>query len=104
MLDCVIEEYHITSTRLSSLASILYQPDFEKGITKVQGSDIANMTDAELEATDCFKIVPEINSTDTDSNNLSFTQRVMIRRKTYVSTRNQFMDHRFLLPTSNICE
>ncbi len=56
MFDCVIEECPITSTRLSSSASIVHQPDFETGIMKTQEGDIVNMDHA------CYKSFMDIGT------------------------------------------
>lgn len=104
MFDAVIEEFPETTDRLTSSAEIVHSPLFESAVVKVQRGNSSALSREERAMLSSLELVRSGESSESDDR-LSFAQRALKRQKTFGRARTQnYMDSRFLLPTSNICE
>ena len=104
MFDAVIEEFPETTDRLTSSAAIVHSPLLESGIVKVQRGKNGALSREERSVLFPFELACNATSTEGDDC-LSFAQRALKRQKMAGwDNSNNYMDTRFLLPTSNICE
>lgn len=104
LFDAVIEQFPQTATRLSSSSNIIHTPLFESGIIKVQLGNSGALCRDEREILSSLACDQgeECSARDTG---LSFAERALKRQKLNCSGQeNKYMDTRFVLPTSNICE
>ena len=107
LFGSIIETYPSTATRLASDASIVFNPEFESSLVKIQSGKSSELTSAELDAVKCLKQTPtgEIDPVESEPvDDFSFAARVLKRAKLNFTERYGYMNTRFLLLTSNICE
>jgi len=102
--DTVIEDYPDASAYLGENAEIVGQPKFESGIVKILNNQIASMDADEKTVTNCLIKEAEIDSDSPNSTELSITERARKKRKLLKQQDVSYIESRFLLPTSNICE
>lgn len=105
LFDSVMDEYPDTTPRLSTSASILYSPVFESAVVKVQLGKAAALSRDERSALEEFRTPELIPSESSAGATLSLAERALKRqRRESVDGYKNFINLRFLLPTSNICE
>lgn len=105
LFDSVIEDYPRLASRLATDAQIVDNDHFENAIAKIQLSQEHDLTVNEQRAVKDFKL--EHNSQENRNNRrLSLAERAIKRHRVSVGStqKSQYMDLRFLLATSNICE
>ena len=104
LFDAVIENYSGTATRLFSSAEIVHSPEFESAVVKLQqGNTLALSREEEISITRL--LIENSNENITECDGLSFAQRVLKRRKMSSNAMSKkYLDTRFLVPTSNVCE
>ena len=100
----VVEEYPNTESPLASNLQIVHNPEFESGFLSCKTQTAASLTPSELLAVKKLKITTGIESTEAGSGIPSLAERGLKKRRLNALTRCQYMDTRFLLPTSNLCE
>ncbi len=101
--DAVIDKFPETSRRLSPRADIVHSPTFENAIVKLQQNNVVGLTVDERKQ---VSLILEQNSEYIPHDErLSFAERVLKRQKCNERfTNGTYLDTRFLLPTTNICE
>jgi len=105
IFDSVIETYPDANEFIGPDAGIVHQPHFESGIVKVLDNQSSKMNSDELTVTQCLLHTPSVDhESDTPSTELTFTQRALKKRKQCKSQDVAYINARFILPTSNICE
>ncbi len=100
----MILEHPTTASRLSPTSQIVKDPDFESGIVKILDGEISKLTNEEIQATEKLRFQSLSATSNECDDGLSLADRAMNKRKVSVPTNSSYMDIRFLLPTSNICE
>lgn len=104
LFDGVVSEYPSTASRLSSTARIVHSLLFESAIVKLQEQRFAELSSQETSAVAALKKQHTTNGTNSeDVRSYSFAERLLKRRRTETVEQN-YLDTRFLTPTSNVCE
>ncbi|KAH9135203.1 hypothetical protein AeRB84_019283 [Aphanomyces euteiches] len=102
--DFIISEYPDTCRRLSSLAEIVHYPDFESGIVKIQSREESLMSDGEIASVSTMVArACEHENAPAAAGEMSLAERALKRHRRD-DTPSVYMDCRFILPTSNLCE
>ena len=107
LFDSIITAYPSTIGRLSTNSPIVSNPDFEKGIVKIQTGRSTELTLNEsiavsslnLNIRETVELVDNVNE-----ENMSFAMRALKRARLTSAPSDKYVNTRFLLPTSNICE
>jgi hypothetical protein len=106
LFNLVVEDYPVTDRRISETASIVANPSFEMAIVKIQEGNAASMTPEEVALVQRMcKSVSSVQTVHTPAatGSISLADRALKRRK--VDDLNvAYIDTRFLVPTSNVCE
>jgi len=106
LFDEVIKDFPETSARLSSSAKIVHQQEFESAIVKLQDKKMELLTTEEKKSIEHLKckdseIITENNSVDS----LSYAEQALKKRKiNHEKAGSCYMDTRYIVPTSNMCE
>jgi len=98
-----MEDYPDAESRLSPDADIVHHSALGSGIVKIIERNFSMMTRDELASTACLRIEAGTTDTPTVANELSMVERASKRVKIENST-SAYMDCRFIVPTSNMCE
>eukprot|EP00171_Calliarthron_tuberculosum_P021824 IDg21824t1 len=107
LFDGVIKSFPDTHQRLSATARIIRDHSFESGVCKLQVRRYGDRNLDEVEATSCLR-VEEVESISGSSGRnasigLSFAEKCL-QDAIGDSNPENFLDVRFIVPTSNICE
>ncbi len=98
-------EYHLeTGSRLGSASSIVHQPVFKTAIVKLQEGRINQLTQDKSKSVETLRVQQTSTWTESDLINFSLAERALKRRRKNTESTNNYMDVRFVLPTSNVCE
>ena len=103
LFDGVIEAYPRTNSRLNANADIIRNRNFETGVCKIQDGRISELEPQErtairdLKRDDCYEVNPE------PATGMSLAEKLLKKSKRN-STNPNYMDLRFIVPTSNLCE
>ena len=104
MFDALIEKDPCTEGRLSPMAYIVHDAYFESAIVKLQRGNSTVLSLEEQRVVSALEINREENDAD-DLEILNFAERALKRqRKNQVTMSRKFIDARFILATSNVCE
>lgn len=104
LFNMVIDDYEETEVRLSCTADIVQSPSFQFSIVKVQRGESYAMNREERTVLKDFEVIEGNNALDSTEDH-SYDERALARRTTGCSvTVRKYIDLRFLLPTSNVCE
>lgn len=104
LFDATIDEHPTTYCRLSSTADIVHCPWFESALVKVQRGMIAVLSIEEQVFMACFEN-ESLSNDDVCDEELSFVERALKRQRCQREiSPHKYMDTRFVLATSNICE
>eukprot|EP00171_Calliarthron_tuberculosum_P003101 IDg3101t1 len=104
LFDAVINSFPGTINKLSSTADIVHCAAFESAIVNIQRGNAAALSRDESEAIRGLRI-EEGSDEETGDEGLSFAERALKKQKCVdVEKRDKYIDTRFLVPTSNICE
>lgn len=104
MFDTVPEEFPSTAGRFSPISPIVMEKDFESGIVKIQQCRELKMSDHEKNAVSCLDRCPlgEEDGESTVNSIFELAPKRMLHREG--SEMSKYLDNRFILPTSNLCE
>jgi len=100
--DSIIEIYPATVSRLGPQCAIFEQPNFESALIKIQEKRINEMSKLEIESVKHLQINSGSNLEKNQNGTLA--ERSLSKRRGSTSNRTSYMDVRFILPTSTICE
>ena len=89
--------------RLGPAADIVLRAQFESGIVKLQQGHLHELLATELEAVAKLKVTLPSNS-EVDLSTLSLAERALKKRRIHRETDENYLNTRFILPTSNVCE
>ena len=108
LFDAVMEDYSKSDHSLSINAKVVHNPEFESGIVKILNNHVADLTATEMDSVQCLKMEHvasfEAECTTSVSDNLSIAARARKKSQISMVQMNQYVDPRFILPTTNICE
>jgi hypothetical protein len=106
LFDAIAEDYAIVKEKLAADAPIVSDKFFESALVKLQQGRKEVLNSAEERAVMGLKTLPGQKTQISDSHeNLSYAQRILKKQKLGISEDDfDYMDVRFLIPTSNICE
>ena len=105
LFTAVMDDFPETRSRLGSNATIVHCVNFENAKVKLQRGNFGALTMNEQESTSTLRGDMHEQTMEYNDENLSFAERALKRRKRADDrTKLQYMDSRFLIPTSNICE
>ena len=104
LFDTVLEDYPQLNTNLFRNANIVYDKIFERTVCKALDDQHSLLVSEEFEVLEPFRVGSILNETSTSSFELSLVDRAFKKRKLSNLSRTKYMDLRFILPTSNICE
>jgi len=104
LFNGIIDMFPSTKERLSASADIVHDKDFERALSKIQEGKVNSLTRAERTAAKGLKLgnddVIEVPQSPT-----SFSLAAHILKKARpISTNSEYIDTRFIVPTSNMCE
>ena len=99
LFDEIITVYSSTKNRLSANAAIVQCPQFESAIVKIQNDEVSRLTPAETDSVAKFQVVHDEEAPDL---NAPLAERLLKKRRQFNSTK--YLDTRFILATSNVCE
>ncbi len=102
MFDELTGRFPISASRLDSNSKIVHNKSFKSAIVKLQEQKVCELSAAEMAAVKTIKC-STIEFNHEEVSGLTFDERLLKRRK-LEATSNEYMDTRFLLPTSIICE
>ena len=102
--DALIDEFLSTAARFIANAKIVYFPEFESALVKLEQGNANKLSNEELRS-----IMPLLLWEGTggreDCAGMNFAERALKRQRlTQVDDFSRYMDSQFILPTSNICE
>ena len=113
LFDGVIDSFPETKDRLSKSANIVHDKVFEDAVTKIQDGKLSELTleerlsvsNLQIEETQDSNEVSECNEEERNS----LAERVLKKRRMEASEidrnkKSKYMDLKFIIPTSNICE
>lgn len=101
LFDGVIKKFRSTKSRSVVNAEIVKDPDFESGVSIIQGKRLSELTNQEKKATSTVQLcIPA--SEEKEGNNLLFAHKILQEEESLSSIA--YMDLRFLMPILNICE
>lgn len=104
LFDAVIRKYPDTTNRLSSYADIVQCPNFESAIVKTQRNNSGALSPEEAIHVDLL-LQEEERQGVFEEEDLSFKLRALKQKRcSDVENVNKYIDTRFILPFSNICE
>lgn len=107
-LDSVLDVYPTLDARLNPDARIVHSPVFESAVLKIQDKREEELTTSEKRVVKSLRIdVDDIvtSSNGTEFGDESIVERAMKRlRTTATLQKSNYLDTRFLVPTSNLCE
>ena len=104
LFDAVIDNFPCTINRLSPYATIVHDPTFESAVLKIQRGNIGGLSVDEKLAVSSLSIQRNVRSERSDDR-LSFVHRALkMQELEDESNLSGYMDTRFLVPTSNLCE
>ncbi len=104
LFDAVIETYSETSDKLSSTAGIVHSFTFENAVEKLQRGNSSSILYEESEAVKSLKRESP-TSFEIVNEDLSFAERALKRQRLInEESSDDYLDTRFLVPISNICE
>ena len=104
LFDAVIDSYPETTSKLTSFASIVHSPVFKAAVVKLQLCNQGALSREERAVVKNFELQRELPVED-GREDLSFAQRALKRQKVNADDfGTKYMDLRFLIPTSNVCE
>ena len=106
LFDSIIQEYPELSEKLSPEARIVLNLEFESALVKLQSGRSDDLSTCEKFAARIL-LKPESGEVEVESDNdtgLSFADRVLQKARLDSLNKCKYIDTRFLLPTSNICE
>lgn len=102
--DTVSEDYTSVDSCLSPSATIVMMPEFEYGIVKIQQNRCLELYSDGKKSVERLVLVPT-QENGKERRSLSIVERASKRvRRCAESSNVSYMDKRFFLPTSNICE
>jgi hypothetical protein len=109
LFDVVIEEYPESACRIGANADIVETPVFEAAGVKIQTGQEGFLNLEELKSVIRLKTTPNdvplaVAAPESENNNVSFAEKAAKKRKEMAGRSLSFIDLRFLLPTSNLCE
>lgn len=104
LFDAVLESYPICEERLSPSAPIVLDKVFESALVQIQRGRSAELSPSQVRSVKHLQITANPPG-NIDDKSISFAERVLKKQKlqSHAST-SEYMDMRFLIPTSNICE
>ncbi len=79
-------------------------PCFESALVKIQKNRLMELSEDEKKSVQCLSIYRTEEKPSKCPTKLSFATRAIKKRHISVDSSNSYMDTRFILPTSNICE
>lgn len=99
------QDYSDTEVRLEADVKIIFYSEFESGMVKILESKTDMLTIQENSAVPMFEISEPSSKGNEQEAQLNLGQRVMKKRRIDQRRKTQgYMDLRFILPISNICE
>ena len=107
LFDAIAKEYPIVEKRLAADADIVLDKNFESALVKLQVGKMDSLSSAEVRSVKHLKKSSEQEYSSEDENNheISFADRILKRQKLEAQgSSTEYLDLRFLIPTSNICE
>lgn len=105
LFDGVIEKYPNSKRRLGPDSNIIENKRFESAIVKIQQNREEELTLAEKRAVAHLKKEEGQSSSEVPQESLSFAQRLLKKRRVdNQKSSDGYVDMRFILPTSNLCE
>lgn len=106
MFDAIMHRHGCTKHRLAQNAPIVENVTFESALIKVQRGEENKLSTQEKKAISHLRVIQMATRTSTeDIGRMSFAQTVLKKRKMEKEKKNSdYMDLRFILPTSNLCE
>lgn len=107
LFDPVIDDYSDIESLLSPTVEIVHQYHFDWAVLKVQNGQVDLMSLEERLTLRPFEVTESLiqKSQNETQEDLSYVQIALLRRSSGVKKASQqYMNLRFLLPTSNICE
>jgi hypothetical protein len=107
LFDAIAKEYPVLEEKLSANSEIVLDKTFESAIVKLQQGKIESLSSSELRSVKHLKIQSQDVEDITDEHNqsISFAERILKKQKIEeVISSSSYVDLRFLIPTSNICE
>jgi hypothetical protein len=103
IFDYVLEKYPMLYDKLSPCADIILDKHFETGIVKIQQGKVELLDTIEKRHVIHLK-KPEIEKPAEVEVTLSLAQQALKKQKLEETRESSYIDLRFLIPTSNICE
>ena len=104
IFDALIDQFQSTANRLGSNATIVHCKDFESGVVKLQRGNAITLSREEKRAVAPLLLDSTERECD-DLDELTIVERALKRQKTlHHDASNRYIDTRFLLATSNVCE
>lgn len=110
LFEAVIEKFPEMEDRLKPNASIVLHPVFEGAVAKVLRGELT-LSPAEESALKALELPSPTDVTSdvelvsgSEQPEMSLAQRALKKQRTDADKRSKYMDLRFLLPTSNMCE
>ncbi len=105
LFDAVVTEFPVTENRLSPNARIVLNSYFESAIVKIQNGSFRDLTVGEGNHTVCLREIHQnTDESEMEPNTESLVELGKMRRRLEMRSGHSYMDTRFILPTSNICE
>ena len=110
LFDTVIVEYPESATRISADSDIVHNKTFERAIVKIQKGSVGELITEEMKSVEVLQIVRSNSAPQSKypAKIESLAERALKRQKLDDTAGNQsdakYMDLRFIVPTSNICE
>ena len=104
IFDAIIDDHPGRAQRLSSTANIVQCPWFDSAIVKIQRGNVSALSREEHSKLQGFVVGGASECLEKDSQ-LSFVERALKCRKiSHQAQTDKYVDTRYLLATSNICE
>lgn len=90
--------------RFSKSTKVIQDPSFESATVNIQNHSASTLTSREAEKVPQQKMLDDAESNVISDEEDGLIEQSRNRRRLKMSTRERYMDTRFILPTSNICE
>ena len=105
LFDAISKEYPATEKRLLADATIVSNKTFESAVVKIQQGNLDLLSHGEICAVDNLKKESDEETDEVSDPDIGFAERALKRQKLKAQNSNlKYLDLRFLIPTSNICE
>lgn len=106
LFEGVMDKHPSTRSRLGTRSNLVDNPIFENAVAKVQAANEAALTSSERKSiAHLLRDEQSRPQEDTGSEGFSFAERLLKRRRLNESQqKSRYLDLRFILATSNLCE